>query len=310
MKNKSKVIVGLSALLAVAAGSAATGTYAWFTTNRTASISTTAMNIKSSNSNLQIMYRQITNGLITEPATGGTGIGSFDSSITMTGAVGAGGDISGDGVTFYKPTWQPGSTTIATDIPAVSNSSTNHYFTSFGIDVKNDASSSSTAKSISVYLNSGSTLTCTGGNETSQAKAIKSARVAIFEGTTATTAGLKCLWQQDETTGQYLTAATSTDTLAYSLPATAKNLAKLVDVSTTNLHKSATFGSLTSKPDSTKLGTESEIGAELLTEVAADATAHLTVAMWLEGTNTNCDDDIKTGHTLNLALNLVAFDND
>jgi hypothetical protein len=115
MKNKSKVIVGLSALLAVAAGSAATGTYAWFTTTRTATASLQSVGVYAQNDSLNVS---------------GTKMSGFEGAIgeTITVAGFSGStkgltDVSGDGVNMYRPEWDVDDTerTTATGIATLSD---------------------------------------------------------------------------------------------------------------------------------------------------------------------------------------------
>src|SRR5574344_262779 len=97
MKNRKKMVLALTALTAVTAGAATTSTLAWFTTTRTASVQFTDVGIYSQG-NLGVKYVALTSGLSATPTTS-------NNSISLDGLATAATDISGDGITFYKPDW-------------------------------------------------------------------------------------------------------------------------------------------------------------------------------------------------------------
>lgn len=292
MKTRSKLIVALSSLLAVTAGAAATSTFAWFTSNRTATVTYTKATAYTTSGEMTLKY--------VAPAVGSTfntpGTTDYVSSLDITNAT-AGGkvtDISGDGATFYKPKLTADSTDDATNwkfvngtYTATTNTADTSYYVEFGIAFKNGNTDPANNK-MKVYLNTGSTLTGVvasgegaSAQQTKNNLAAKAMRVAFLTGTTLT-----AYWNpnDDGTTLKYMKSG-----------AVSANTLDLGDESgLTNYHYSNYTDVNTA--DSTTLEKQllGEIGATDLT---------ITVRMWLEGTSSSCLNAAKGGETkLNLAF--------
>lgn len=110
MKAKSKVMLGLAAMLGVSAAVASYSTYAWFITTRIASVKIDSVGAKSNDGSLQLVG--ITDSCINLPqyklgtATGTDGVTGSELSFAYTATDNISlTDVSSDGKTFYKPIW-------------------------------------------------------------------------------------------------------------------------------------------------------------------------------------------------------------
>jgi hypothetical protein len=205
MKNKTKLVLGLAAMLGVTAAAGTTSGFAWFTTTRTATVNFDNAVVYNKAADLSITYSPITNGGVTSSASSVTG-----NSFVLTGNTSPITDISGNGATFYRPTWQPGQDgIIATACPTVSNTSSVFYYVQFGVTFTNNGT-----KAANVYLDSGSSVAAGGTATATDIQAAKATRVSVYEGST-----LMTIWQDDKTdtlTGyQYISSATGTAYTSY-----------------------------------------------------------------------------------------------
>lgn len=210
MNNKAKLLLGLTSILAVSGAVAATSTFAWFTTTRTAQVNVTSMTVYNTASKLKIAYSAVTDGGADSGSVSGTNnlkvVGTTNAKIT---------DLSGDGHTLYRPDWVPGGEgTTASSIAAKTNSSGNYYYLRFGMTFTNEGNVAT-----DVYLNSGSSVfghIADGESEATAASklAAQATRVAFMDGDTVLTN-----WQYDTTDGTTLASysylATGGTTPAY-----------------------------------------------------------------------------------------------
>ena len=96
MNNKTKIMLGLSVLTAGTLAAGATGTLAWFTTNKTAKATYTNIKAQSTQGSLNISIGAVT--------TGTSGSKNADGNAVADGAVTS--DVSSkDGLNFYQPDW-------------------------------------------------------------------------------------------------------------------------------------------------------------------------------------------------------------
>ena len=136
MNNKTKIMLGLSVLTAGTLAAGATGTLAWFTTNKTATATYNNIKVVGTQGNLGVEIKAV-NGDATiandaEHATStATGTGAFTSDVS-----------SNDGIHFYQPDWTSVSGTADNvafnKVNNVSNKT--GYFTQYQITITNKAS--------------------------------------------------------------------------------------------------------------------------------------------------------------------------
>lgn len=327
MKNKTKIVVGLSSLLAVTASIGAYSTFAWFTTTRVATVNVTSATVYSNFGKLLVAYPHTstegqpttkvgsTDGSTTQPEQGTAY--TFTQSSTATDGVYTISalnittvpqnmtDVSGTGKigSFYKPTWIPGSEgTAASAMPIVTNGkkidgitadATASYYIAFNLEFWNTGTTP-----INVYFNSTTTLstfTLATGDATQLAKdtaAMKSTRVAVYDGDTEMS-----VWQQETDTAltpayKYISAASGTD-----------------------LGNKATISSLTAESGNFHVGAFAAVqkdftatkGQTLVSSLAGGHSKVLTFTMWIEGT-ANAATNAAIGGKVNLNLNFAALE--
>lgn len=296
MQTRSKLIIALSSLLAVTAGVAATSTFAWITSTRTATVTYKKATAYSNNGNLTLKYVAPTAGA----AFNTPNITDYTGQLDITNAV-AGGkitDISGDGVTFYKPKLTADSTDsiqkfVDGTYAAIANSDSTSYYVEFGIAFHNGNTDPATNK-MKVYVNTGSSLLAdVSTTGTTEEKAIQNAkndlaakatRVAFLAGSATPT--LQAYWNPNsDATPIYMSSGTVADN-------------KIVTTACTGLSEyvAGNYGDINLAATA--------IENQYLGEVA-DTDLAITVRMWLEGTSTSCINGSKDGQ-VNLTLSFGA----
>lgn len=156
MKTKSKLLLALSALTVGTVAAGATGTYAWFTASRTATMTTTvtAMNTRG---NLNIAYYTLDDISTAKPSSE-----EQTSSATYTSSSYLSDVSSKDGTTFYAPIW-------GADVAPVSYKKTETGYLQFIIEITNGGTTP-----VDVYFDGQSAEITSGGSNL-----VKWTRVAI-----------------------------------------------------------------------------------------------------------------------------------
>lgn len=145
MKTKSKLLLALSALTVGTVAAGATGTYAWFTASRTASMNITNITATNTRGNLNIGYFDLE---ASAPITGNT-----TNTVELSCDTPLYDVSSRDGETFYAPVWGTG------DTPIAYKETTEGYLT-FGIVLSNQGTDP-----ISCYFDSANSSITGTGNE-------------------------------------------------------------------------------------------------------------------------------------------------
>lgn len=315
MKNKTKLVLGLSALLAVTAGAATTSTLAWFTTTRTASVQFTSIGVYGATGDLGLHYQAITNGLSVTPA-------DTNNSISVTDTIAnAETDVSGDGVTFYKPDWSATENGVANVADEATNSSSVKYYVQFALKMTN----SSTVNPLEVFLQGGTSGTLIDNtphvdteNETNGYNyAAHATRVALFDLGSPTTAPTSISVTPSSSNTKYLYDGTDTGTsLNYVKESTVgtdtpwKGLDNRVSVAmpVTPVKTTDISTAISTKPSS-----DSTMGSgRFVTSIpkATSATVlgykYIGVSIWLEGESANCV-NAAIKQTVKVGLSFVAF---
>lgn len=173
MKNKTKIMLGLSVLTAGTLAAGATGTLAWFTTNKTASATYNNIKVQGTTGNLEVAIAGLTD-------TAAKSDNTDKANAVANGATSATSDVSSkDGITFYQPDWKgkQGNKNEVNSIKKVDGKS--GYYTQYFVTVSN-ATTDEASTPIDVYL-SKLTITATKANatETELASIASWTRVAI-----------------------------------------------------------------------------------------------------------------------------------
>ena len=289
MNNKSKIVLGLAAMVAGTVGVGTTATFAWFTTQNTATLSFANAHVVSDNASILIQYEAVTNNHITD-AQVTSGRTAPAGSVTIAGASVDCRDISGDGSTFYRPHWKTFNVEADSMSPIV-NTSSKSYFVTFGLAVTNKG-----AAATKVFIGKTSSVS---GAEGAGAQAAKATRISVREGATAAAATtLMSTWQYDPTDG---TANTNYNYIVADATATSANGAyKLAGYKLSN-PTAATFFAGPYTTDATYANTDA--GRLLTTFTTQNETRHLVISMWIEGTVAAATDACIGGDVnLNLVL--------
>lgn len=133
MNNKTKIMLGLSALTAGTLAAGATGTLAWFTTNKTATATYNNITAASTTGNLKASIAGVTD----KDAKSGC-----DYNVTAEGTNSKTADVSSqDGLTFGQPEWiGVAGNTAGTKIQGVKQVyGKNGYFTQYTVSLQNVA---------------------------------------------------------------------------------------------------------------------------------------------------------------------------
>jgi hypothetical protein len=305
MNNKSKIVLGLAAMVAGTVGVGTTATFAWFTTQNTASVSFANAHVVSDNASIQVQYFEVTNNHIdgTKVTAGKTTAGG---SVTIAGASVECRDISGDGSTFYRPHWTTFNTTADT-MNSANNDATKSNYVTFGVAVTNKGKADTKVfigKDSSV---TGTVVTAEDGSKstpTANTNAATSTRVAVFEGSTQTGATtLVSTWQYSaastavNTDFKYIKADATATGAALAYACTGYTLAS-PDAAT--FHAGG-FSAAATYADTTK-------GRLLTTFTKQNETRYLIISMWIEGTLSSADDTC-IGGDVSLDFKLEAYAN-
>lgn len=303
MKKKTQVILGLSSIVAVTAGVAGASTFAWFTTQRTAQVNLTSAKIYNTTSKLTIAYGT-TDGSIT---SGGYRAGHTDI-IDVVGSTNAKmTDVSGDGVSLYRPDWVPGGEGVtASAINKMTNTSptaSDYYYLKFSVILSNDGNSG-----MKVFLNTGSSVFAhvPDGESATEASttAAKATRVAILDSSQALVTTWQYNTEQSATKTDYKYLAAVTGQTAYGI----NGYQEKAIASTDKFHLgdfSAVYSGFVS---------EETASDQYLCSLAAKGTngasQTLWFVIWLEGTSNyakNTDTVNALGGLVDMTINIAGY---
>ena len=189
MKLNHRLLITSGLLLAMSTVAMSTATYAWFTTTRQSQITLSNISIQQ-DSNLEMEIVSV-NGVSNAKSTSGVeygekGFGVYDSADTIfTGT--AVQDVSGNGVSFFKPNIASDASTF-TSTATVSTDTFKQYVNEIVIGFRSD-------KAYEVYLNKSTAITeintkLPGADAATDNGLSKSARVAFFNTGSANSAGV------------------------------------------------------------------------------------------------------------------------
>jgi len=304
MKNKTKVVLGLAAVLAGTVGVAGVSTFAWFTTQNTAQMAFAHAYIKANNANISVTYETVANNGITaeQVSTSGNGF-NVASTVDVT-------DISGDGINFYRPIWSNFATKTASGIS--SYSAIGGHYVKFGATITNQ----NTNQGVYVYMGSG----CTIEGNTADAldvTAAKASRLAVVDPAgNAGNGSLISYWQAasvDLRTYSFVsTGAAGTDS-AYGVDGY-----KLVTCSVANL-STWRLGAFSNPSTNKYVASDAARNAantvdsaravgdgQTVCYLAASGTKRVDFVMWVEGTNDEATDAI-IDHSIKFNVELFAI---
>lgn len=188
MKNKTKVIVGLAAMLAGTIGVAGVSTFAWFATQNNAELTFADAVVRGDSTHISVDFAT------TQPDNSAIVDGQNDVAVTkdltnhsyvhITGASTKVVDLSGNGKNFFRPMnykkngyTSSGVTTSATGVKSITqNAEGSTFFVTFNITITNNSDLPT-----DVYLD-GVSITTSGDVTTQSEQAALAARYAIWQG--------------------------------------------------------------------------------------------------------------------------------
>lgn len=175
MKNKKLALFGTLGLVVASGASMASTTFAWFTTNRNATLTFGSATIQNKQADLKVSFLGSENGL--------SNLGS-DNEIILTG-LNRVTDISGDGLSFYKPVWSATKTNsgLGPDyIPSTIRevTSADDYYVDMLLKVEL-LSSVTNPDGFKVYLGAGTKIAPVDADNVHDVYAVEAVRMAIIE---------------------------------------------------------------------------------------------------------------------------------
>ena len=306
MKTKAKLILAMSVLTAGVVAAGATGTFAWFTTNRAAQLNYTSVTAQKNAGNLNVsMAGELANGSgwsgevqhATVPDKGSM------ASATVTAASHMSDVSSQDGVKFDKPIWK----TVAgkgQEVDRVDAGVRGVDYSVFYFKVENTGS-----HKLQVFLNSATAIKpSTSDNENDKAAA-KYTRFAINKAT------------KDGSNDAPVFALTASETLlvenengveGYDGQVLAVSEDKKANVTSVSTPKFFMQGGSDSSNDLVSINSGNAAGNadQKLCELAANnGVAYFTVSVWLEGTKGDGGEFEKaSGGKVNILLDLAGVE--
>ena len=294
MKTKAKLILAMSVLTAGVVAAGATGTFAWFTTNRAAQLNYTSVTAQKNAGNLEVVLGKAANGQFVtgNPATV-TGNDTIAKATAESGSQMS--DVSSaDGYTFAKPIWK----TVAGNNQYASSFQAGKWgvdYTTFWFSVKNSGNNA-----LDVYLNNGTAISPTTSGDAEDIAAAKYTRVAIAA-TTGNSSNVAVALTKAPTTNWLLENQTGVrDQMYVPLP---ESLSTETQVKAVALPKGVT--SFVLDKEGSNLSAVTSVGGgtnQKLCTLASDATAYFSVSVWLEGSK---EDDTKFDAALEGKVNIT-----
>ncbi len=303
MNTKTKLMLGLSVLTAGTLAAGATGTFAWFTTNKSAKATYSKITASSSTNNLRIEMGGVSDATLTAKQNWKTNDGETTySDITLESANSGTTDVSSaDGMTFMKPNWAAASgndqKVDATNPWSTVKAGTD--FTMFYVKVQNTGTTDA-----NIFLDSKTVITASSttveAEKTANEALARWTRVAIIDaGTTKPTI----------TTGNDGTQTLPTGTLTYLFENSASGgddtsnyVAGKKEDNSLDIQAVATDTHVTSFGTVTE---DQQDGNGYLCTIDNKTEKYFLFSVWMEGTENN-DQDAAVGGSIDVTLNFVA----
>ncbi|MDD5885052.1 MAG: hypothetical protein PUC66_03300 [Erysipelotrichaceae bacterium] len=296
MKTKAKLVLGLSILTAATLTAGATGTFAWFTTNRTATMTYQNIVAQSVGGNLEAHISPLSDTAATTTKT------TDGVEETLTGKQSYTADVSsGDGIKFAQPKWKTiaGNDQAVYSVADVSANTSNKYYTSYYIALKNKGVTGS--KSLNVYLTSGSAIT----------------PAATVSGAGAEADGLLASWTRVALNRQGVDTPTKDNAKAEQtiilngtsagnayVTSKAAEIAKLSEDK--DAYHTVTDGTYL-ESGKVQVASDNTNGKQFVATIAAQATVNVRVTVWMEGTAAN-NQDKAIGAAIDVKLVFSSFE--
>lgn len=298
MYQKNKILISSIGLVIFSALSTTGATFAWFVTNRNATINFSSARVYTENSDLIIDFKSSLNTF-----TGSPVVDEVDNSVTISG-INKVTDISGDGLNFYKPIW---SSIIneAQEINEVTSSGTpkpaDGYYVDFTIELSADIPDGDPANLI-LFLG-GVSISPNNPLETKDINTVKATRMAVinyddFSSDTGNPSVAILYAPEAETSPIYLSEYTDVD--PNPTPAYAQDDFILVDATSSSpILKSTPFAVKQTLAEARALYPE-------ILDLSTTNKGDVTFRFWIEGTDADAINSI-VGGVFTVELNIYAL---
>ena len=282
MNNKTKIMLGLSVLTAGTLAAGATGTLAWFTTNKTATATYKNITAVGTQGNIKAAITTL-NGDVADNTNG--------AAVTVANSTAKISDVSSnDGITFYQPDWKGaagnGTNIEFNKINTVTGVS--GYYLQYLVTITNQSEDDVADNTVKLDL---SGITIDG-----EATLANWTRVALNLGVKKTTDG-KFLEKDDTKTDEQKTFVIQNDI--------ASGNCRFVNPNKEN--HGSTMGSVLDDVEGIKKASaiDSTNAIEIASSLAKGATISVGVSVWLEGTMADTQETAK-GKAVNVSLTFTA----
>lgn len=297
MKLKNKILLAASGLLVLSGAAATTGAFAWFTANRTVSVAGTGYKVQSNTTDLSIAA-SLSDGGKSDPEAGSGQSVTFDKkTYNLT-------DVSGDGLTFVKPDFDPnneikGYTALSPEAQKVEKTDSASY--SYWIDITLTFTATG-ARQLGIFI---SDYTFSANKD---GDIYKAGRVAFLDSTKKTLIGYAAPFGADKTpmyVGKTSKSDTPKETAVSGLGADKVHTASASPEAFTPV----TDGWVSTIPEpSWTFATNGYIGSTSKGTDGTDGTLSVVERIWIEGTDASCggeqnDDSKNLGKSFALDIN-------
>lgn len=291
MKTKAKLVLALSVLTAGTAVAGATGTFAWFTTNRSATLTYSKITAFNSHGNLGVEIHKLSDEGATDTNNAASEDGKTQAVHKVEGKLSTTTDVSSqDGVKVVKPIWK-GESGDDKQIEKTVDAKMGTDYTTYYFVITNSGETT-----LNVFLDSGTKIKASTAANENDVALCNYSRVAInaFAGTdaptsksTITASNTKVFETNAGTSGKYLPEATVAGTAT---PAA---------MTTTHW-----VGDLTATTSGTPTTDD-----RFLVSLAKGTKQFFVVSVWLEGTKTTGTDFNKcAGGSIDVDIVLAAYE--
>jgi len=279
MKLKSKLVLAASSLLVLSGVAAGTGTYAWFTANQSVDANINNIGVESHGNGLTIAAASSdATNLVGDDTNSTTYNKIFTSSASLT-------DVSSDGINFYKASLDANGniTGAALRTPATGVTAPLYY------EVKVTFTRTNISEPMAIYVSKSTSIVSQNDSIAADHKDLaNAARIAILNSAKSSVLAYMAPNDTITTDYKYVSATASPFTTALDVPAS------------TNAYYDNTYTTDVSDytlNSATKAASRAGMGdGWLLNLTGAIASADVYVRIWLEGTDSDCDNSaIGTG---------------
>ena len=286
MNKKKKLLVGAASMLLLTATAATASTFAWFTTVRNATVNYSSATIYTNGGNIEVTY---VSSLVTTwdaPVTTGNNL-SISGAHRIT-------DISGEGVSFYKPIWNAYDTSSADAdsifaIPTLATGDADGYYVDFTLQIARTST-----VGMKVYFGSTTDITPVSA-AAADAQAVAASRLAVIDGSVT-----KFMWAPEgDTSYEYLGAGTPGTDTAYTVDGFKLN-------AITGTGDSDKFYDSAIQNYSTVALADATGNLPCVADLSTETSDVITFRVWIEGTDPDCINDALSG-IFNIQLDLYGL---